>query len=69
RWYWDQLAWIAPASLTYLPATAAPAGRTRAGLPVGIQIVGPQLGDLTTLDFARQMADVVGGFVSPPGFE
>lgn len=69
RWYWEQLAWIAPATMTYLPATAAPAGRTRDGLPVGIQIVGQHFGDLITLDFARQMADVVGGFVSPPGFE
>jgi amidase len=69
RWYWEQLAWIAPPTMAFLPATAAPVGRTRDALPVGIQIVGPRLGDLTTLDFARRIADVVGGFVPPPGFE
>jgi amidase len=69
RWYWEQLAWVAPATMAYLPATAAPIGRSRHGLPVGIQIVGPQFGDLTTIDFARRMAGVVGGFVPPPGFE
>ena len=69
RWYWEQLAWIAPATMAGLPATAVPVGRTREALPVGMQIVGPHLGDLTALDFARQMAEVVGGFVPPPGFE
>jgi amidase len=69
RWYWEQLAWVSPATMTYLPATAAPVGRSREGLPVGIQIVGPPFGDLTTIEFARQMAEVVGGFIPPPGFE
>jgi amidase len=68
-WYWEQLGWVAPATMAFLPATAAPAGRSRQGMPVGIQIVGPHLGDLATIDFARQMADVIGGFVPPPGFE
>jgi amidase len=33
--YNDQLAWIGVATLTGLPATAAPIGRTESGLPVG----------------------------------
>lgn len=69
RWYWEQLAWVAPATMAYLPATAAPAGGSRHGLPVGIQIVGPPLADLVTIDFARRMAEVTGGFVPPPGHE
>ncbi len=69
RWYWEQLAWIAPATAAHLPATAAPVGGSSRGLPVGVQVVGAHLGDLATIDFARQMADVVGGFASPPGFE
>ncbi len=43
------MAWIALATLTHLPATVVPVGRTASGLPVGIQIVGPYLEDRTTL--------------------
>jgi amidase len=69
RWYWEQLAWIAPATMAYLPATVAPAGLAADGLPVGIQIVGDYLQDRTTIDFARRLVDVLGGFTPPPGFD
>jgi amidase len=58
-------AWMPPASLAGLPATIAPVGKTRGGLPVGIQIVGPMWEDATTIGFAEQLADVVGGFTAP----
>jgi amidase len=51
--YRDQVAWPAIATLANLPATAVPIGVTRTGLPIGAQIVGPYLEDLTTLAFAR----------------
>ena len=51
-----------------MSATVAPAGRSPAGLPVGVQIVGPYLEDRTTLDFARRLAEVAGGFEAPPGW-
>ncbi len=60
--------WAALASVAYLPATVAPVGRTPDGLPVGIQIVGPYHGDLTTIAMARYLADAMGGFEAPPGF-
>jgi amidase len=68
RPYFDLFAWIAPATACLHPATAAPVGRTADGLPVGVQIVGPYLEDRTTLDVAGRLAEVVGGFVPPPGF-
>jgi amidase len=40
------------ASLANLPATSAPIGKTRAGLPIGVQIIGPHLADRTTIAFA-----------------
>jgi len=46
-----------------------PVGRTRGGLPVGVQIVGPYLEDHTTLAVARHVTDVLGGFSPPPGAE
>ncbi|HZS81537.1 MAG TPA: amidase [Stellaceae bacterium] len=68
RPYWDQLFWSGIAGLCYLPATVAPAGRTAAGLPVGIQIIGPEFGDRTTIEFARLLGEAIGGFTPPPGF-
>lgn len=64
--YIHLLSWIAFATVAYLPATAAPVGRTAGGLPVGLQIVGPYLEDRTTIDVARRLADVVGGYAPPP---
>ncbi len=61
--------WCTLASMAYLPATVAPIGRTKAGLPVGIQIVGPYLEDHTTIAAARFLADAVGGYEPPPGFQ
>jgi amidase len=66
RPYVDQLVWAGLATLPYLPATAIPAGRTAAGLPVGLQVVGPEFADRTTLRVAALAEEVLGGFVPPP---
>jgi amidase len=66
--YTDLLYWIAPATMCKLPASVVPVGRTPDGLPVGVQIVGSHLEDKTTLDFARRLAELTGGFTPPPGF-
>jgi amidase len=63
--FWDLLAYITPASLTGCPATTAPAGLSKSGLPVGLQIVGPYLEDATPIAFARLLADEIGGFQAP----
>lgn len=68
RPYMNLTGWISFATTTGNPATVAPIGRTKAGLPVGIQIVGPYLEDLTSIDFAGRLSDVVGGFEPPPGY-
>ena len=65
----DQLFWAGLANAFYLPGTAAPTGLTRSGLPCGIQIVGPYLGDRMTLAFARLIETELGGFIAPPGYE
>lgn len=64
--YLEQLFWAGLITLVYLPASVVPVGRTRAGLPVGMQVVAPYLEDHTALHFARCIEDVVGGFVAPP---
>lgn len=68
RPYSDLTFWISFASLAGLPATTAPVGLTRSGLPVGIQIVGPYLEDATPIDVAGRLSDLLGGFRPPPGF-
>jgi amidase len=50
-----QFAWSAIATLPGLPATVIPAGKTAAGLPVGVQIIGPYLEDLTTIEAAKML--------------
>jgi amidase len=66
RPYTDQTFWISHASLPGLPAVAAPIGRTRAGLPVGVQVLGPLYEDDTAITFAELLADVAGGYEAPP---
>jgi len=65
----DIPSWISLASLAGLPATVAPVGRTRGGLPVGMQIVAPMWEDATAIECAALLSDVIGGFVPPPAFQ
>jgi amidase len=63
--YNAMLDWIALATALGLPATAIPAGRTPAGLPVGAQLIGPMRGDARTLALAQAIDEEVTGFVAP----
>ena len=64
--YGDQKAWIGVATLTGLPATVAPIGRSDSGLPIGVQMIGGDLEDRTTIAFAGLIEREFGGFVPPP---
>jgi len=64
----DHLFWAGYSGAFFLPSTAAPCGFTPGGLPVGVQIVGPQYGDLTCLAFARLLEREFQAFVPPPGY-
>ncbi len=64
-----QMFWAGYSCNFYLPSTVAPAGFANDGLPVGVQIVGPQYGDHLCLHFARLLERDFQGFVPPPGFE
>jgi amidase len=64
----DHLFWAGYSGASYLPSTAAPCGFTAAGLPVGVQIVGPQFADRTCLAFAGHLEREFQAFVPPPGY-
>jgi amidase len=65
--YMMQIVYPALATLSGQPATAFPAGLTRAGLPIGLQAIGPYLEDRTPIRFAGLVEREFGGFVAPPG--
>jgi amidase len=68
RDYWAQVRWTQAISIAHLPVAAVPVGRSRGGLPVGAQLVGPYLEDRTVVDLATRIAEVLDGFAPPPGY-
>jgi len=50
------------------PATAFPAGLSQAGLPLGLQAIGPYLEDRTTIRFAQLLEREWYRFEPPPGY-
>ena len=50
------------------PATAFPAGLSSAGLPLGLQAIGPYLEDRTTIRFAQLVEREWYRFEPPPGY-
>ncbi len=62
----DLTAWCGAVGAVLLPVVTLPAGFTPAGLPVGVQVVGPWLRDRATLAAARAVDSVGPGFVAPP---
>src|SRR5262245_26684688 len=67
--YLDGLAYPAVSTVAGQPATAFPVARSREGLPIGLQAIGPYLEDHTPIRFAALLADEIGGFVKPSGYE
>ena len=60
--------WAGWATPTGQPVTTMPIGHDAAGLPIGMQIIGPRLEDATTIAFAGLVEEAFGGFVIPPGY-
>lgn len=66
--YFTQLFWAGLATASLLPSTVAPLGPNADGLPLGLQIVGPEFGDLSTIWLAGELARRIGGYQPPPGY-
>jgi amidase len=64
-----QMFWAGYSCNFYLPSTVAPAGLSPEGLPVGVQIIGPQYGDYTCIHFAQLLEREFYRFTPPPGYD
>ena len=64
--YFNQVFWAGLASVAYLPSTVIPTGPDQAGLPIGVQIIGPEYGDLITIGVAKLLEREGFAFTPPP---
>ena len=65
RPYFEQVFWAGLTGVSYLPSTVVPTGLNGAGLPIGVQIVGPEYGDLISIG-AAQLLEAEGFRFTPP---
>ena len=66
--YDANLLYAMPATFAGLPSTAFPGGLSEAGLPLGLQAIGPYLEDRTTLKFVQLVEQAWYRFQPPPGY-
>jgi len=64
----DQLFWAGYTGVAFLPSTVAPIGFSKEGLPIGVQIVAPAMGDRKSIAFAAMLEKEYQGFVPPSGY-
>ena len=64
--YFTQVFWAGIATVSQLPATVIPTGPDDRGLPIGVQIVGPEWGDRVTIGVARLLEEAGFRFQPPP---
>jgi amidase len=64
--YFDQTLWAGMVGVAMLPATIIPTGPDANGLPIGVQIIGPMMGDLQTIQLAQFLERQGFAFTPPP---
>jgi amidase len=66
--YFQQVFWAGLTGIAYLPSTVIPTGLSDDGLPIGLQIVGPEYTDLITIGVARLLEASGCQYVPPPRY-
>ena len=66
--YFRQIFWAGISGVACLPSTVIPTGLNGEGLPIGIQIVGPEYADLITIGVARMLESEGFSFTPPQGY-
>ena len=56
---YDWIPFTSPFNMTRQPAASIPCGFSVSGMPIGMQIVGPQFADLAVLQAARQFEKIL----------
>lgn len=69
RPYFEQVFWSGLTGVALLPSTVVPTGLDDAGLPIGLQIIGPEYGDLDCLEAAEVLEDEGCRFAPPEGYD
>ena len=65
--YFNQTFWAGLSGVALLPSTVIPTGPDAAGLPIGVQIIGPMWGDLQTIQLAQHLERLGFAFQTPAG--
>jgi amidase len=68
RAYTDAMRWSGVTLNAGLPASVAPVGISKEGLPIGVQIASAYLEDRTCLAVAKLLEEHHRAFVPPPGY-
>ena len=68
RPYFEQVFWAGLTGVSCLPSTVIPTGLNEQGLPIGLQIVGPEYADLITIGVAEQLETAGFRFTPPPDY-
>ncbi len=66
--YFQQVFWAGLTGVSYLPSTVVPTGLNDAGLPIGVQIIGPEYADLITIAVADKLEQAGCRFVPPANY-
>ena len=68
RPYFEQVFWAGLTGVAHLPSTVIPTGLNKDGLPIGVQIVGPEYGDLITIGIAEELERLGFEFTPPDAY-
>lgn len=69
QFYFKQLFWAGLAINAYLPSTVLPTGLCEVDqLPIGVQLIGPELGDMITIEVAHILEQEGYRFTPPPAY-
>jgi amidase len=66
--YFQQLMWAGMIVNAYLPSTVFPTGLSAEGLPIGLQAVSAPFRDYRCIEFAKLVAEQMGGFSVPTAY-
>jgi len=68
RPYFEQVFWAGLSGVSFLPSTVVPTGPNADGLPIGVQIIGPEYADQITIGLAMRLEQMGFRFMPPPGY-